>query len=103
MPILILVQDIRRSVESLGTQMTSNAEAHHRDLVEAVGTLLSRSFPNGDAEGHRRFHEASIRAAEDRAKFWNTMRSELAKYGLLGFLGWAIYYLWQAFLQGPHR
>ena len=38
-----------------------------------------------------------------RAEFWEAMAREIGKWGLIGFLGWAAYALWNAFLQGPHK
>lgn len=71
-------------------------------LTTAITKLITESFPDGDPGGHRRYHEASIKAAEDKAAFWGKLKDELAKYGLAGFVGWAFYALWQAFLKGPN-
>lgn len=64
---------------------------------------FSKAFPNDDPDGHRRFHEAEIRRAEARAEFWEKMRFEVVKWGLFGFLGWAAYQLWIAFIHGPQK
>ncbi|MGB4817556.1 MAG: hypothetical protein WBP33_00455, partial [Saprospiraceae bacterium] len=59
------------------------------------------AFPRGDPDAHRLHHELAIRKAEASASFWQTLATELAKYGLIGFIGWAGYALWKAFLAGP--
>jgi hypothetical protein len=46
---------------------------------------LHKGFPAGDWDGHRRYHEAIIKQAEDRAKFYQELCVELATKGL-----WAV-------------
>lgn len=72
------------------------------ELLEKVD-LLAKGFPNDDPAGHRMAHEALISAAEARRDFWQKLRFELAKYGLIGFAGWALYALWGAVLHGPAK
>jgi hypothetical protein len=64
---------------------------------------MADAFPEADPVGHRKHHEAVIKAAEDRAAFWAKMRFELTRWGLIGFVAWAGTQLWQAALQGPHK
>ena len=84
-------------------QIHDNTVAIDKKLTDGLASIRTEAFPEGDADGHRRHHEAVIKAAEDRAMFWRGLRVELAKYGLIGFAGWAVYALWNAFLQGPHK
>lgn len=97
--LVAVVQQIHENVSSLREELTEGLAAQTQDLQN----VLQQAFPEGDADGHRRHHEAVIKAAEERARFWATMRTELAKWGLFGFLGWAAVSLWQTFLQGPHK
>jgi hypothetical protein len=90
--LVVMVQQIHDNVTALDSKLT-----------DGMKTLREDAFPEGDADGHRRHHEAVIKEAEDRAKFWQTMRIKLAEWGLIGFAAWAIYSLWQSFLQGPHK
>jgi hypothetical protein len=69
----------------------------------AIESVLADAFPEGDPVGHRKAHEAAIKSAEDKAIFWKTMLTKLTEWGLIGFAGWAVYSLWAAFLQGPHK
>lgn len=87
-----MVQGVREDVKALDEKLTDSIE-----------NVVKKAFPGEDPEGHRRYHEAVILAAEDRAAFWKTMRNEISKYGLIGVVGWACYALWQAFLLGPKR
>lgn len=47
---------------------------------------LSGAFPvvdgKVDVDGHRRYHEAKIKAAEAEAKFWSGMREEAIRKGI---------------------
>lgn len=97
------VSELRKEVREAKATFTY----HHSTYVEATEKAIEKAmlaaFPEGDPEGHKRHHIAVIKAAEDRAEFWKTMKKEVAKYGLIAFVGWAALYLWQAFLKGPPR
>lgn len=82
---------------------SSTADLAREDVKAAVKEAMASAFPDGDPDGHRRHHELVIKRAEAQAAFWDKMKVELGKYGLLGFLGWAAYSLWNSFLQGPHK
>lgn len=73
------------------------------EMAKALANLMADAFPEGDPDGHRKHHEAVIKAAEEKAEFWKKMRLAISQWGLIGFLGWAAYALWSAFLQGPHK
>lgn len=62
---------------------------------------LLKAFPDGDIEGHRKYHESIIVRNHEVAEFFKKLTFELVKYGLLGFIGWLLIISWKAFLQGP--
>ena len=82
-------------------QIRDDLRVHMESEDMRFESILQRSFPGGDPVGHRVAHEAQMQAVLDRAQFWKTMRFEIAKYGLLGLLGWGAVALWLAFLKGP--
>lgn len=84
-------------------QLNASIGQHRKDQQTDLEAVMIRAFPDGDPEGHRRHHEAVIRAAEARAEFWTKMRFELFRWGLLGFLGWSLMSLWRTFIQGPQQ
>lgn len=88
------VAEFKRSSE----YATSNTEA---SVSSAITKILEDSFPDGDAELHRRVHEAQIKIAEDKAKMFSVLRTEVVKWGLLGLVGWVAVTVWHGFLQGP--
>lgn len=91
---------IVREIEGVLKSHMHDNEMNQQALVERLEHIAT-GFPGNDPEGHRIFHEAYIRKLEERAAFWRKMTFELSKYGLMGFLGWAAYALWKAFLMGP--
>lgn len=85
-------------------QRTEKKVVEHEQREEtSLKECMLSIVPGGDVDGHRRHHEALIKRAEESAEFWSTMRKEIGKYGLIGFIGWAGFYLWQAFLMGPRK
>lgn len=90
--LVLMVQQIHEDVNALDGKLTVALSEHKKEMRE----MLENAFPGGDADGHRRHHEAAIMAAEKRANFWSTMHMELAKWGLVGFAAWAVVHLWQA-------
>ena len=81
-------------------EAADNAEA---SVKKSVQEAMASAFPDGDPDGHKRHHEAVIKAAEERAELLAKLKLELIKWGLFGFLGWALYLLWQGFLLGPKK
>ena len=97
------VKSLHNSTKNLDKRLTAHMLSESVELAEAVTKLLTAAFPEGDATGHRKHHEAVIAKAEARAKFWRKMAEEITKYGLLGLVGWLVAVAWSAFLQGPHK
>lgn len=98
-----LVNQVLQGMSDLAQKLSDNNEDLKLEIKSAVGDLKKAAFPEGDPDGHRKHHEAVIKAAEEKAEFWKKMRLALAQYGLLGFAGWAIYALWTALLHGPAK
>ena len=91
------------AVTALETTFTTHAAGLIVERETIISDILAKSFPDGDPDGHRRYHEASIRKAEASAKMWSDIQVSTAKWGIAGALGWVVYALWQAFLQGPAK
>ena len=61
------------------------------DLILTEFKKFETGFPKNDDgspdyDGHRRFHEAKIRAAEAEARFWDELKLDIAKKGTWGLL-----------------
>lgn len=82
-----VVAAIQSLQEDLNTRHGENVTRHEvtdKKVDEAIRRIddLHKAFPGGDWDGHRRYHEAVIKSIEDRAKFYQDLRNDLAKKGL---------------------
>lgn len=59
---------------------------HAHRLEERLGQI-NKAFPQIDGEtdfdGHRKAHEAMIRAAQAEENFWNDLKAEVIKKGVI--------------------
>lgn len=97
------LQDVKGEQKKMNETLTNHINTEPEEWAELLKNTLGCAFPNGDPEGHRRYHEDTISAMEARSKFWKQMLFEVTKYGLFGVVGWLAYTVWVAFLQGPHK
>lgn len=67
----------RRSLSSLEKKID--------DISDCV-VAIKKAFPNGDIDGHRRYHDAAIKAAEAQERFWDDLKLDVAKKGVWGVL-----------------
>jgi hypothetical protein len=86
--------DIKSKLDLLDDEFTS---------INSKLDNIMRGFPNGDADGHRRFHEAAIEWRELRNKMVRSALSEAAKVGGVAALGWVLYSLWIALKLELHK
>ena len=84
---------------------------HKLDLILDEVKSMRAGFPkdedgNVDYEGHRKYHEHLIRAAEAQEAFWHDLKKEIIKKGIIGALIIALGLLWLGFQTklglGPH-
>lgn len=91
---------IRAALEDMELRQIRRQQEH----MEQIRALITSAFPDGDAEGHRRYHEAQIAYMTERAALWREIRSKttagLVWMGLLA-LGTAVWeYVRAAVLRG---
>ena len=105
--VLFLMQQVADDMKNLDTKLSNHMTNEITELALALDAMRRESFPDGDPDGHRRAHEASIKRAEDNAKFWAEMRIAAGKWMGLGLLGLLATWIWQGFLQalltGMHK
>jgi hypothetical protein len=101
--LLVHIQELSKEIREVKAQFAYHHATYVESTEKAVAKAMSEAFPDGDPHGHRRHHEIVIAAAQRRLELWDMLKKETAKWGLLGFLGWAGYALWQAFLLGPRK
>jgi hypothetical protein len=101
--LLELVKIIHANQIVMDKRLTEHMKNETMELAEAITKLMGEAFPGGDVYGHKQAHVAWIEEVKERTDFYRTMKKKLVEWGLLGFAGWAVFALWQAFLQGPHK
>jgi hypothetical protein len=87
----LLLQAVLDGQKETREILIRHIETEPAEWAAALRVLMNDSFPEGDAIGHRKAHEAQIKAFEDRAEFWKKMLFELTKWGLIGFLTWILF------------
>jgi hypothetical protein len=63
----------------------SHIEAQLLEIKTCVASI-KLAFPEGDIDGHRKYHEAKIRAAVAEEAFWKDLKLDIAKKGAWGFI-----------------
>lgn len=101
--ILYVMQEINKRVQALDDRLSKQTHDATLKLAEEIATLMCKSFPQGDPDGHRAAHEAWIKREEDKTEFWKKMRFEVSRWGIIGLLGWLAIVAWKAVLQGPGK
>lgn len=75
---------------------------HKLDLILDEVKHMRAAFPkdedgNVDYDGHRKYHESLIRAAEAQEAFWNDLKKEVIKKGIIGAMIIALGLVWLGF------
>lgn len=70
--------EIRKDLENIEGMLVGLSKELHQ---------VSKAFPRTslgeiDADGHRHYHEALIRSAQQQEKFWADLRADLTKKGI---------------------
>lgn len=87
--IVKLNDSITLLMDNLQEQETKNALCRQQ-LADVV--------PDGDHDGHRRWHEAEIQRMESRAALWSDVQKSVAKWGVIGIVTWMGYAVWHEVL-----
>lgn len=73
----------------------------NNQTVKEIHQMFKTAFPNGDAESHRRAHEAWIEKDKAEREFWTHMKKQVVGWGATAAIAWAAMLLWAGFLRGP--
>jgi Tfp pilus assembly protein PilV len=73
----------------------------NNQTVSEIHKMFKTAFPEGDAESHRRAHEAWIEKEKSDREFWLKTKQHVTQWGIVVALGWAGLLLWAGFLKGP--
>lgn len=74
-------------------------ESMRAELAENTRTIsqILKGFPEGDPDGHRRYHEEVIQQAAERRMLLQEVRMHLLKAASWPALAGAFYVMWQYF------
>lgn len=102
------LESIHSLIANIHTSTKHTEERVNNILVSfsayaAKSEALVKGFPDGDADGHRRAHEAWIDEKKHKAQFYRDLRKELAKWGLITFTALIIGWIWMAFKIEVHK
>jgi len=100
---LTLLQTIHEDLQKVKQTLDDHINTEPSEWAAVLEGLSKRAFPEGDPEGHRKYHEDEMKYMEARADFWKKMLFEVTKYGIFGVLGWLSYVAWTAFIHGPQK
>lgn len=64
------------------------------ELKKIEGAFAKNDDGSVDFDGHRKYHEAMIRAAEEQEKFWHDLKMEIAKKGIIAAIIIVLGLLW---------
>lgn len=95
--LLMLVEEVLAGQKAMAATLAK----HISDEDAVFQKIAVDAFPAGDSVGHRRIHEADIKRVEARAQFWVTLKTDIAKWGLIGVIGFLLTWGWIGFLKGP--
>ncbi len=97
------LQEVKGEQKKMGEILTDHINTEPKEWAEQLRQLMKDSFPDGDADGHRKAHEYAMKQAADRSEFWSKMTYELTKWTLIGFLAWTAVSLVQAAANHLHE
>lgn len=86
---LAMLTEIRDELAATRAELAAN--------TRKTDQLLA-AFPDGNIDGHRRYHESVIEWRELRNKIARESLIKAASAGAVGGLGWVAYALWKSFL-----
>jgi len=99
--ILKLVTEIHQDVREVDRKLTEHIADETTSAATMIKELREHAFVDGDVSQHRQMQQLAIDKAEEGNALLRDLRKALAKAGVIGFIGFAIYALWKAILEGP--
>lgn len=73
----------------------------NNQTVREIHQMFKTAFPGGDAENHRRAHEAWMEKDKAEREFWLHLKKQVVGWGMTAAIAWAAMLLWAGFIKGP--
>jgi len=99
--ILKLVTEIHKDVREVDRKLTAHISDESTSAATLIKELREHAFVDGDIEKHRRMQIAALEKAEENNRIRHEFANALVKWGVAGALGFVVYALWKAILEGP--
>lgn len=99
--------DMRKELDSHATRVEKLSEStltvieKQNVLIRDIKEAFVKAFPEGDAESHRRAHEAWLDKDKADKEFWIKLKQNTINWVVIAILSWIGLVLWGAFVQGP--
>lgn len=93
-----LSDDTKAIISAINNISSQNAKQLD-EIERKVNAIKTSAFPEGDADGHRRYHEAVIERMEQRNAMYREIKLHLAKAGLFGAGSIIIYTIGKALVE----
>lgn len=86
--ILHSVQRLNEKVDAMEDVRRDIANIRHglEEHVQKEESVCKAAFPDGDPDGHRRFHEAAIKRAEAEAEVWMAAKKKIIEMTIIGLV-----------------
>lgn len=99
--------DMRKELDAHATRVEKLSEStltvieKQNVLIRDIKEAFTKAFPEGDAEAHRRAHEAWLDKDRADKEFWIKLKQNTINWVVIAILSWIGLVLWGAFVQGP--
>lgn len=99
--------DMRKELDAHATRVEKLSEStltvieKQNVLIRDIKEAFTKAFPEGDAESHRRAHEAWLDKDKADKEFWIKLKQNTINWVVIAILSWIGLVLWGAFVQGP--
>ena len=99
--------DMRKELDSHATRVEKLSEStltvieKQNVLIRDIKEAFTKAFPEGDAESHRKAHEAWIEKDKADREFWLKLKQNTINWIVIAILSWVGLVLWGAFVHGP--
>lgn len=93
-------EELTKRFDSMSQSTLSLINANNATTQE-IHKLFKLAFPEGDAEAHRRAHEAWIAKATKEEEFWLDIKKKAVGAVVTAVVLWVGVVLWGAIVAGP--
>ena len=92
--------ELVRRFDAMQQSSLSLLQANNQTTQE-IHKMFKTAFPNGDADSHRRAHEAWMEKDKAEREFWLHLKKQVVGWGATAAIAWAAMLLWAVFIKGP--